>query len=58
MLRYFAVYNAYFLPKFLREKQECALYMGSTNSVSIEMFLILLCVKGVTLESNNNIHEN
>ena len=32
-----------FLPKFLREKIEgCVLYVGSTNSVSMQMFLILL----------------
>ena len=33
--------------------------MGSTNSVSIQMFLILLlnlCVKSVTPESSNNIY--
>ena len=32
---YFAMYNVHFLPKFLREKQGCTLYMGSTNYVPI-----------------------
>ena len=39
---YFAMSNEHFLPKFLREKQGCVLYMGGTNSVSIYMFLIIL----------------
>ena len=47
-----------FWPKFLREKEGYTLYVGSTNSVSyVNVFNSLcLCVKSVTLESNNDIH--